>query len=113
VKLKATFANNQQRLWPGQFVNVVMTLTTQANALVLPAQAVQTGQQGRYVFVVKPDQTVELRAVEVQRTAGEKAIIAGGLKAGETVVLDGQLRLRPGSRIRVTQGAVKGPQENS
>ena len=112
VKLKGTFTNNQQRLWPGQFVNVVMTLTTQSDALVLPAQAVQTGQQGRYVFVVKPDQSVELRTVEVQRTTGEKAIIASGLKAGETVVLDGQLRLRPGSKIRVAQAADKRAQDN-
>lgn len=101
VKLKATFDNNQQRLWPGQFVNVVLTLTTQSDVIVVPSQAVQTGQKGRYVFVVKPDQTVESREVEVERIAGEKAIVSRGLAAGETIVTDGQLRLRPGSRIRV------------
>jgi multidrug efflux system membrane fusion protein len=102
VKLKATFQNNQQRLWPGQFVNVVVTLTTQPNVTTVPSQAVQTGQQGPYVFVVKDDQTVELRNVEVQRTTTEKSIIAGGLSAGETVVTDGQLRLRPGSKVKIT-----------
>ena len=100
VKLKATYENSSQRLWPGQFVNVVCTLTTQPDAVVVPSQAVQTGQQGRYVFVVKQDQTVEMRSVQVQRTTGEKSIIASGLSAGETVVTDGQLRLRPGSRIK-------------
>ncbi|MBS1786831.1 MAG: efflux RND transporter periplasmic adaptor subunit [Acidobacteria bacterium] len=107
VKLKATFANNQQRLWPGQFVNVVLTLTTQSNVLVVPSEAIQTGQKGRYVFVVKPDQTVESRDVEVQRTAGEKALISGGVSEGETVVTDGQLRLRPGSKIRTANDGGK------
>ncbi|MFL6276085.1 MAG: efflux RND transporter periplasmic adaptor subunit [Blastocatellia bacterium] len=105
VKMKATFTNAQQRLWPGQFVNVSVTLTSQTNATVVPSVAVQTGQQGTYVFVVKDDQTVEMRKVEVQRTAGEKSIVASGLTPGETVVTDGQLRLRPGSRVRVTESA--------
>jgi len=104
VKVKGTFPNNQQRLWPGQFVNVVVTLTTQPDALVVSSAAVQVGQQGQYVFVVKDDQTVEMRPVQVQRTAGEKSIIASGLSAGETVVTDGQLRLRPGSRVRIGEG---------
>jgi multidrug efflux system membrane fusion protein len=114
VKLKATFANDQQRLWPGQFVNVALTLATEPNAIVVPSAAVQTGQEGRYVFAVKPDQTVEMRTVEVQRTAGEKSIIARGLSAGETVVTDGQLRLRPGSKIRVADNKAKPsqPQEH-
>jgi multidrug efflux system membrane fusion protein len=107
VKLKATFANAGQRLWPGQFVNVVMTLATQPGAIVVPSQALQTGQQGRYVFVVKPDETVELRDVTVERTAGEKTVIASGLSAGERVVTDGQMRLRPGSRIKEADGAQK------
>ena len=105
VKLKATFANAQQRLWPGQFVNVSVTLTTQPNAVVVPSQAVQTGQRGRYVFVVKPDQTVELRAVTVQRAAGAKTIVASGLAPGETVVTDGQLRLRPGTKVKAPETA--------
>lgn len=105
VKLKGTFENAQQRLWPGQFVNVSVTLTTQPNAIVVPSAVVQTGQQGRYVFVVKDDQTVEMRNVQVQRTTGEKSIIASGLSPGETVVADGQLRLRPGSKVKVTDAA--------
>jgi membrane fusion protein, multidrug efflux system len=105
VKLKGTFENTQQRLWPGQFVNVSVTLTTQPNAIVVPSAVVQTGQQGRYVFVVKDDQTVEMRNVQVQRTTGEKSIIASGLSPGETVVADGQLRLRPGSKVKVTDAA--------
>jgi multidrug efflux system membrane fusion protein len=100
--LKATFTNAGQRLWPGQFVNAVMTLAVQPDAIVVPSQALQTGQQGRYVFVVKSDQTVEMRNVTVARTAGEKTIIASGLTPGETVVTDGQLRLRPGSKIKAT-----------
>lgn len=101
VKLKATFENAQQRLWPGQFINVVVTLTTQPNAVVVPSAAVQTGQQGTYVFVVKDDQTVEMRKVAVQRTSGDRSIVASGLAPGETVVTDGQLRLRPGTKVRV------------
>lgn len=107
VKLKATFTNDQQRLWPGQFVNIAMTLTVQSDAVVIPSSAVQTGQKGRYVFVVKPDQTVESRDVEVQRTAGEKTIVSSGVTVGETVVTDGQLRLRPGSRIRAANNGEK------
>jgi membrane fusion protein, multidrug efflux system len=105
VKLKGTFENQQQRLWPGQFVNVSVTLTTQPNVIVVPSAAVQTGQQGRYVFVVKDDQTVEMRKVEVQRATGEKSLIASGLAPGETVVTDGQLRLRPGSKVKITDEA--------
>ena len=107
VKLKASFANDQQRLWPGQFVNAVLTLTVQNNATVAPLAAVQTGQKGRYVFVVKPDQTVESREIEVERTTGDKAIIARGLTEGEMVVTDGQLRLRPGSKIRIANDGGK------
>jgi membrane fusion protein, multidrug efflux system len=105
VKLKATFENREQRLWPGQFVNVVLTLATQPDLKVVPSQAVQTGQQGQYVFVVKPDQTVESRPVTVARTAGDKAIVESGLQGGETVITDGQLRLRPGSKVKVTNNA--------
>ena len=112
VKLRATFANKEQHLWPGMFVNVVLTLTEQSNCVTVPVSAVQTGQNGQYVFVVKADQSVESRTVAVARTAGEKAILASGLNPGETVVTDGQLRLRPGSRIRVAGGSEKsGAQE--
>jgi multidrug efflux system membrane fusion protein len=91
-------------LWPGQFVNVSVTLTTDPHAIVVPTAAVQAGQQGSYVFVVKADSTVELRPVTVARTQDNETIIKTGLKAGETVVTDGQLRLTSGSRISVKSG---------
>jgi len=101
IKLKGTFANENRHLWPGQFVNVDVTLSTEPNAVVVPAPAVQTGQQGTFVFVVKPDQTVELRPVTADRSIGGDTVIDKGLKPGETVVTDGQLRLVPGARITV------------
>jgi len=101
IKVKGTFPNEDRRLWPGQFVNATVTLTKDPNAIVVPSPAVQVGQQGQYVFVVKPDQTVELRPVTVARTAGDQTVIKDGVKAGETVVTDGHLRLVPGSRISV------------
>lgn len=101
IKVKGTFANTDRRLWPGQYVNVNVTLSAEPNAIVVPSLAVQTGQQGTYVFVVKADQTVDLRAVTVERTAGDQSVIASGLKPGETVVTDGQLRLNAGTRVSV------------
>jgi membrane fusion protein, multidrug efflux system len=111
IRLKATFANKERRLWPGQFVNVVMTLTRERGAVVVPSQAVQAGQSGPYVFVVKPDLSVESRPVIVGRTVGGEAVIARGVRSGERVVTDGHLRLVPGSiveiksSLEVTQGA--------
>ncbi len=101
IKLKATFANKEKRLWPGQFVSTIMTLTTQPDAIVVPSQAVQTGQNGQYVFVVKNDLTVESRPVVVVRTLGDEAVVEGGLQAGDKVVTDGQLRLVPGARVEI------------
>ena len=101
IKVKGTFPNTDRHLWPGQFVNVNVTLSTEPNAIVAPSLAVQTGQQGTYVFVVKPDQTVDLRNVVVERTSGEQSVIKSGLAPGETVVTDGQLRLNPGTRVSV------------
>jgi multidrug efflux system membrane fusion protein len=101
IRLKGTFANSGKRLWPGQFVNVVLTLGKQANSVVVPSQAVQTGQAGTYVFVVKPDRTVEMRPIAVDRSLDGETVVSKGLRAGETVVTDGQLRLVPGARIEV------------
>jgi len=101
IKLKAIFDNSTRDLWPGQFVNVTMQLTTDPHAVVAPAAAVQASQNGQYVYVVKGDRTVELRNVSVERTAGADAIIAKGVKPGETVVTDGQLRLTPGARVMI------------
>jgi membrane fusion protein, multidrug efflux system len=101
IKVKGTFPNTDRRLWPGQFVNVKVTLSSEPNAIVVPSLAVQTGQQGTYVFVVMPDQTVDLRPVAVERVSGDQSVIKSGLKAGDIVVTDGQLRLVPGSRVSI------------
>jgi multidrug efflux system membrane fusion protein len=101
IKLKGTFPNDDRRLWPGQFLNVLVTLTTDPDAIVVPTVAVQAGQQGPYVYVVKDDRTVDMRAVDVSRTRASETVIASGVKPGETVVTDGHLRLVPGSRISV------------
>ncbi len=108
IMLKATFANTDERLWPGQFVDVVVTLGEEPNRIVAPAPAVQTSQQGQFVFVVKDDQTVEMRPVKVDRIDETDAVIDKGLSAGETVVTDGQLRLVPGARVEVTAGVGSG-----
>jgi multidrug efflux system membrane fusion protein len=104
IKLKGEFANNDRRLWPGQFVNVTLVLHTQPNAVVVPTQAVQNGQQGQFVFVITPDMTVEPRPVTVNRTTSGQAIVDNGLAAGERVVTDGQLRLVPGSKVSIRPG---------
>ncbi len=101
IRLKAAFANQQRRLWPGQFVNVALTLTQQTGALVVPTPAVQTGQAGQYVYVVRPDGTAESRPVVVGRTIQDETIIERGVQPGETVVTDGQLRLVPGAKVKV------------
>jgi multidrug efflux system membrane fusion protein len=99
ILAKGQFANADTHLWPGQFVDVVLVLRIEPHALTVPADAVQIGQQGRFVFVVKPDQTAEVRPVTVARTADGLAVIARGLVAGERVVVDGQSRLVPGFRV--------------
>jgi multidrug efflux system membrane fusion protein len=101
IQLKATFENIENALWPGQFVNVTLILTRQIGALVVPSQAVQSGQTGQYVFVVKADNTVEARPVVPGAPDGHDVVIASGLRAGERVVTDGQLRLVPGARVDV------------
>jgi len=101
IKLKGTFENKRKRLWPGQFVNVVLTLTTRPNAVLVPSPAVQTGQEGQYVFVVKPDLTVESRPVTVDHSLDKLTVVAKGLRPGETVVTDGHLRLVPGGKVEV------------
>lgn len=104
ILLKATFPNEIRALWPGQFTKVRLTLAQQADAVVVPAQAVQTGQQGQYVYVVRPDQTVESRTVQVSRTVGGDTVVSAGLTPGETVVTDGQLRLAPGVKVKTKDG---------
>jgi len=101
IQLKGTFENKDKRLWPGQFVNVLLTLSTQRNAVVMPAAALQAGQQGQYVFVIKPDFTVESRSIVIARSFDDLAVVAQGLTPGEKVVTDGQLQLIPGTRVEV------------
>lgn len=109
ITLRGIFVNHDERLWPGEFVKVSVTLAVEPNALVVPQAAVQIGQDSRYVFVVKPGNVAELRRVEVSRVVDGKAVIASGLEADESVVIDGQLRLSNGSRveIRSAQGQTK------
>jgi multidrug efflux system membrane fusion protein len=107
IKLKGTFTNANRRLWPGQYVNVALTLTEQPNAIVVPTQAIQTGQAGSYVFVVKPDLTAESRAVKVERNIDNQAVIESGLSAGEKVVTDGQIRLVPGAKVEIKNGGMQ------
>ena len=104
IRLKGTFQNTDHKLWPGQFVRVTLRLTTQANAIVVPNQAVQTGQNGSFVYVVKEDRTVDSRNVTTGARVDQDMVIDSGLEIGETVVTEGQLRLAPGSRIVVRDG---------
>ena len=104
IKLKGTFANSGRRLWPGQFVNVVLTLTIIPDAVVIPTQAIQTGQQGQFVFVVKVDGSVDSRPVVSGETLDGETVISSGVNPGETVVTDGQLQLAPGARVVVKRG---------
>jgi membrane fusion protein, multidrug efflux system len=105
IKLKAEFPNTDKALWPGQFVNVVLTLYEQKDAIVAPSASIQSGPTGQYVYVVKPDSTVELRNIKIARAEGNDTVVASGLKAGEQVVIAGQLRLAPGTRVNVGKAA--------
>ena len=105
IRLKGTFANPSRRLWPGQFVDVVLRLGERSNAVLVPTQAVQTGQQGQFVFVIKSDMTAEQRPVKVGEAVGGSTIIEQGVQPGERVVTDGQMRLVPGSRVEIRQAA--------
>ena len=101
VLLKATFPNTDGALWPGAFVNVRIRLYVDENALVVPAAAVVSGQQGSFVFVIQPDSSAATRSVKVDRTAGDLAIVSGEVRAGDRVVVDGQLRLRQGIKVQI------------
>ncbi|HXT42064.1 MAG TPA: efflux RND transporter periplasmic adaptor subunit, partial [Candidatus Angelobacter sp.] len=101
IQLKATFPNDDNVLWPGQFVETALTLSVLHDAVVAPTQAVQTGQDGQFIYVVKADDTVEMRPVVTSIVHDSGTVIRSGIKAGETVVTDGQLRLAPGSKVSV------------
>jgi multidrug efflux system membrane fusion protein len=99
IHLKATFENSDSVLWPGQFVTAVLTLDTISGATVVPTEAVQAGQQGQYMYVIKPNNTVEMRVVKVGRSVGKRTVIEQGIAPGENVVTDGHLRLFPGAQV--------------
>jgi multidrug efflux system membrane fusion protein len=105
VALKAEFANADGALWPGQFLNVELVLTVQPDALTVPAAAVVAGQQGQFVYVIGPDEKVQQRPVEVDRTVEGVSVVRSGLAAGDVVITDGQLRLVPGAAVQVRQEA--------
>jgi len=109
IRLKALFPNADNTLWPGQFVNADLKLYDQKDVLVVPTQAVQTGPNGQFVFVVKADMTVEVRAVEVERNDGADALIRKGLRKGEQIVITGQLRLAPGTRVSIARSPAGKP----
>jgi membrane fusion protein, multidrug efflux system len=104
ITLMGTFANSDHRLWPGQFANVTLRLSEQENVLVVPSQAVQAGQDGDYVYVVKPDMTVDARPLKTGRTVNNVTEVEKGLAQGETIVTDGQVRLAPGAKVYFTKG---------
>jgi multidrug efflux system membrane fusion protein len=104
LHLKAVFDNASGVLWPGQFTDVILVLGMESQALVVPNQSVLTGQDGTFVFVMRPDDTVEMRSVTVDRLMAGETIVRDGLRAGETVVTDGQMRLVTGAKVTVRQG---------
>jgi len=101
IRVKATFTNEDRRLWPGSFVNVIVALTKDPTAVVVPTAAVQVGQKGQYAYVVRPDKSIEYRPVVVERAAGLETVVKSGLKPAETVVTDGQLRIVEGSHVSI------------
>ena len=102
VKLKATFPNDELKLWPGKFVNARLILTMRKDATVIPSSVVQRGPQGTYAYLIKPDKTVEMRPIKVAQTEGNLALVDEGLKPGEQVVVDGQYKLQPGAHVELT-----------
>lgn len=104
IKLKATFANGNSRLWPGQFVNVALRLKMLQNAVVVPVRAIQMSQDGEFAYVVKGDQSAEMRPVTTGLRIGEEVVVEKGLEKGETIVIEGQGRLAPGMKVRSKGG---------
>ena len=107
VKLRATFSNDAQVLWPGQFINIMLTVGSEADAIVVPDAAVKAGPNGSYVFVVRADGRAEQRSVDVARTVNAEAVIAKGLGVGENVVTDGQSRLVDGTKVRLVNAGLE------
>ncbi len=109
IKMKGTFENADKRLWPGQFVNVILTVAREPHAIVIPAQAVQAGQQGQYVYVIGSDNKAQFRSVDIGRAAGTELAIRSGLAPGETVIIDGQSRITPGAGVQIVKAQAGAP----
>jgi multidrug efflux system membrane fusion protein len=107
--LRATVPNSDRHFWPGQFVNVRLVLSTEKAAVLIPTEATQISQKGPFVYVVKPDQTAELRVVTLGQRQGGNVVVTSGLAAGENVVLTGHLTVVPGSMVKVVPGAAGAP----
>jgi multidrug efflux system membrane fusion protein len=105
VNLRATIPNAEHHFWPGQFVDVTLVLTTKKGAVLIPNQATQISQQGPYAYIVRPDDTAELRQVTLGQRQGDNVVVSSGVAAGERVIVTGQLTVAPGSRVRVQAGA--------
>lgn len=104
IRLRGTFPNGGKRLWPGGFVNLILGLTSQTDALIIPTQAIQTGLDGQYVYVVKPDLKAENRPVKTGRSLDGQTVVEKGLKGGEMIVIDGQFQLVPGAKVQIKKG---------
>jgi membrane fusion protein, multidrug efflux system len=104
IQLKANFANKSHKIWPGQLVNARLLVDTRHDGLTVPAAVVQQGSKGPYAYVVNPDSTVAIRSIKVAQISDGQALIDSGLKAGEQVVVDGQYKLQPGTRVTVLHG---------
>ena len=113
IKLKATFPNDDLKLWPGKFVNARLILMTRKGATVIPASVVQRGPQGTYAYVIKPDKTAEMRAIKIAQTENNETVVEDGLKPGEEVVVDGQYKLQPGAHVEFTSPAGENAAQNS
>lgn len=113
VNLRATMSNADHHFWPGQFVNVKLVLSTEKGAVLIPSQATQISQQGPFVYVVKSDDTAELRPVKLGQRQGENIVVTEGITANERVVLAGQMLVRPGGKVRVDSGSESGPASNA
>lgn len=109
IRLRATFSNESRRLWPGSFMQAALNLTVEKDRVVIPSRAVQVGQQGTFVFILKSDMTVEMRPVTVGRTIGDDSVIDSGVEYSERVVTEGQLRLVPGAKATIKSGPATAP----
>jgi multidrug efflux system membrane fusion protein len=113
IQLKATFDNGDERLWPGEFINARLIVSVKKNALTVPSQTVMQGPNGAYAYTIKPDQTVQRRAVDVALTQDGESVVDKGLAANDSVVVEGQYRLTQGTKVKTDQGQAQPPKPAS